>query len=359
MRRSLVRVLSLTLFIGLIMAANAFAAPPNNEKELPLFPGATVDANATSIAAESSANTVSENAAEYKKRRGESDGFSQDFSQILTAKETYYTVAAWPEDVFRFYVQKLAAARGEILNDGDEPVLAPLSATPVAYTVTPVEEKDLFTTRDRPSNAEGGPRTLHYDGALAKKIYDARKRTAEGWIDVAEFDWYVKAADSTVTALKLELQSRAFSWKDGKQTYTPLTQIRVNSRQTVRHHAWELRNPSLDDAAVAKFRAMYDAPPTEKTLGVALYPGAKFDFETMVSSWKPGMKGTLYQFQTADAAAKVVSFFEQKTGLKSGAANGGIAIVLKGPVTAPESFVWVRDLGGSMTLIIVAVGQGK
>ncbi|MFA6507783.1 MAG: hypothetical protein WCT14_16900 [Treponemataceae bacterium] len=360
MQKVLVRVLTFIVFAGLVMAERAYADPPKTEKGVPVYADAALDAAGTAAAVESLGQAVNDSEAEYRQLR--TNYGTEGYSQILAANVTQYSVAAWPEDVFRWYVQKLKAGRGEVDKKSIE-FLKSGTFTPITYTVDAVDETDLFKTQDKPSQSEGGPKFLHYDGALAKRIYETRKRTEDGWIDQAYFRWAIKAPDTTVTVMEVELQSRAFKWEGGIQQYSPLTLVNIKTSKLRFHRAWEFQNTAMDDVTLSKFRTIFDTPPTEKTLGVALYPGTVLDFDAMVVGWKPGMPGMIYQYRTKDPVAKVVGYFEKKTGSKAQATGPNVfAILLKGTPKAPENYLWVQEFPGDdkpITMIFIGIGMNK
>jgi hypothetical protein len=70
----------------------------------------------------------------------------------------------------------------------------------------------------------------------------------------------------------------------------------------------------------------------------------------------------MYQYIAGDPAAKVVSFFEQKMGLKAQpTGQDGFTILLSGAsFQTADSFIWIKELPNpNGTLIVVAKGMGQ
>jgi hypothetical protein len=87
-------------------------------------------------------------------------------------------------------------------------------------------------------------------------------------------------------------------------------------------------------------------PPSEASLGVPPYPGARFDAD--VSSGMSMNESWIWVFFSDDAPAKVVAFYEQKTGRKSTEWDKDkFMIALKGKSVVPEHGVTVETLEGN------------
>jgi len=118
--------------------------------------------------------------------------------------------------------------------------------------------------------------------------------------------------------------------------------------------AFAQTDPSTPSGKRARAERPKVPPPTEASLGVPAYPGARFDAEasagmSMNESW-------IWVFFSDDAPAKVVAFYEQKTGRKSSEWDKDkFLIALKGESLVPEHGVTVETLEGNPLF----TGKGK
>jgi len=86
--------------------------------------------------------------------------------------------------------------------------------------------------------------------------------------------------------------------------------------------------------------------PTEADLGVPVYPGARYDGDVSGGMSQPDH--TIWIFFSDDAPAKVVAFYEKKTGKKASEWDKDkYMIALKGASIIPEHGVTVETLAGN------------
>lgn len=91
------------------------------------------------------------------------------------------------------------------------------------------------------------------------------------------------------------------------------------------------------------------APPSEAELGVPAYPGARFDAE--LSGALSSSEQKVWSFYSDDAPAKVVAFYEQKTGKKATEWDREkYMIPLKGEPPMPEHGLTIETLAGNPLL---------
>jgi hypothetical protein len=122
------------------------------------------------------------------------------------------------------------------------------------------------------------------------------------------------------------------------------------------------RTPAgAQDQDAAKLEATRAAlrllPPTAANVGVPLYPGSKFEEGITLKFWPPD--GRAYVFSTQDDVAKVVAFYEKRTGKNAVSQPGGYGIVLEGTLAKPTAALVVMSNGlfpdvAAPTLIIVS-----
>jgi hypothetical protein len=86
--------------------------------------------------------------------------------------------------------------------------------------------------------------------------------------------------------------------------------------------------------------------PSEADLGVPVYPGARYDGDVSGGMSQPDH--TIWIFFSDDAPAKVVAFYEKKTGKKASEWDKDkYMIALKGASVIPEHGVTVETLAGN------------
>ncbi|MFY3744337.1 hypothetical protein ACOQFB_10540 [Anaeromyxobacter sp. Red801] len=90
-------------------------------------------------------------------------------------------------------------------------------------------------------------------------------------------------------------------------------------------------------------------PPSAAELGVPVYPGARFDGD--ISGGMSGPDQKIWVFFTDDAPAKVVAFYEQKTGKKATEWDREkYMIPLEGDPPMPEHGLTIETLAGNPLL---------
>ena len=105
--------------------------------------------------------------------------------------------------------------------------------------------------------------------------------------------------------------------------------------------AEEERDQAQEQAFQAAQKEIGTKPPTEKELGVPLYPGARYDARSSAGMSMGDQRG--YVFITDDAMAKVVKFYEAKLGKKAqGAEDTGYMIALAGKGLVPDEGLAVQ-----------------
>lgn len=184
--------------VALLTASVGWAAPPSRVADVPIYPGAVLDKDATQEAVKSQASQEGQEAP-------------------VPGQETVisvYASSAAPEEVFNWYQKQLQATA----DSGDG---APGKVVYYADTYDP--EKD-FVSRAISDNAST-------DGALMKKSLLARPKTEAGWIKLADFSWTVKGQPNEASFV-IEIEDRGFSFVGNKQQYKQGSRITVKSTFT-------------------------------------------------------------------------------------------------------------------------------
>ncbi|MGE5551023.1 MAG: hypothetical protein ACM3ZC_10920, partial [Bacteroidota bacterium] len=141
------------------------------------------------------------------------------------------------------------------------------------------------------------------------------------------------------------------------------TRIRIEILVTKSEEALEEEeDAAMDEAVAAKARQLAKNPPTEKTLGVPLYPGAVFNPE-LSAGMSLDEEYQYYVFLSHDPPEKVAAFYQQKLGKKPLANEGGYIFAIKGSLPIPEEGLTVQPnklFGGkAKTVITVAKRIGQ
>ncbi len=97
----------------------------------------------------------------------------------------------------------------------------------------------------------------------------------------------------------------------------------------------------------------------EEKLGVAVYPGAKFDGG--VTDFLKQLSPEAVAYRTNDGVAKVVEFYKKQAGLKYGGGDKENALFRKGDVDVTIQSPWMDTKTGKMmkdTLISIVKQKG-
>jgi hypothetical protein len=276
----------------------------------------------------------------------------------------FYTVDAWPEEVFNWYQGRLGAAvrksddwRGTV--ERNTSVGATCAVVYEARAIGKDEIADLTKTQDmKDSESKVIGR---WDGEWVKSIFQSRPRTTDGWLWGGSFQWGFKKSMAATIWLEVDVDSLEMSLAGGGRELPLIDGIqkKVNKktglvlRATKPAPEWFSRAQNLDAENLAKLQAMDQAPPTDKDLGVPLYPRAELNFDMLIQN--PVMIGYLYPYTTVDPVESVVTFYEKATGKKALRDDkGGVAILVKGnSVKTAELAVSAQPVGQGQTLVFV------
>jgi hypothetical protein len=329
MGRTMRTVITCVIIWCAVAGAGAlFAAQiPKSEKEIPMFSGATRDAAAEAV----------------RREQGGPEG-------------KVYRMSASPEEVFNFYLQKIGGKEGAGW-EGDPNSLPKGGASPVTYEIEFYSEEDLTD-----STYEG---VLHPGKWIKATLLKNRKPLKPGmWIKRASFSWIVKNPDGGMTDFFLDIWDISFNSSDDFYTvdyqskkYKQSTGIEVlvsvsKSEEAMREESRE----EMEEETAARTEALKGKPPTEKDLGVPIYPGAAFNAEAS-AGMSLGDDYAMFVYLSNDQPAKVAVFYEQKLKKKAEKTGDMYMIPLKGKPPIPEEGIVIQPNtmfgGGAKTVITI------
>jgi len=169
------------------MSISGADLPPLKEADIPLFPNARRD-----LAAE----------AEYQAQT------EADHDSLRHETVRIYSVSATPEEVARFYIQKLKATE-EFPESGSESLRA-------GQALPPWYEIDFYTATDFANQSHKGNRI--YDGQWVKSSLSGRKPWTNGqWLREARVMWEARTVENqraeflvSVEDVSLDIQKKKF-----------------------------------------------------------------------------------------------------------------------------------------------------
>lgn len=255
-----------------------------------------------------------------------------------------FTVEAPVEEVVRFYLKRLDTLPGR--NEGQDPQeLKPGTASRVDAGLNFHDPQD---------DDDGAGHVL----VTAGRKWDVLKacRPAWGprqWVNDANFSWAVKQKDGSVSTFWLNVEDAGIAerWRSCAKR----TRIIVGAEHTKSPERMEEEEEQADQAQLeAAMKAVAKAP-TEKELGVPLYPGARYDVRNSAGMSLGEQRAFI--FVSDDAPEKVLRFYEQKLGKKAGGdAQYGWMFALEGSLPVPQEGLTVQKNmlpGGGKTAITV------
>lgn len=306
----------LLVFIG--SQSILFAQVPKSEKEIPIYSGAKRDAN----------------------RESELESLGSDGRKV-------YRVGASTEDVFNFYLQKIGGKEGQM--DTDPREIKPSTVSQVWYTVEYYKDEeftDYFIERD----------VMHPGTWMKQKLTENRKPHKPGkWIVHAFFNWYKMESNNDLTEFYVIIHDESFGEQSEKK-YKTSTDIQIlastgKSEQAMREENEEQMEKQTSELS----KSLRSKPPTEKELGVPIYPGSIFDADA-TAGMSAGNDYIIYLYLTTDLPSKVVAFYEQRLKIKSEEpVKGHFMIPLKGKMPIPDEGISIEPntmFGGSAKTVI-------
>ncbi|MDP2883932.1 MAG: hypothetical protein Q8P51_02785 [Ignavibacteria bacterium] len=308
------------LFICVSSASRLAAQVPKSEKEIPIFPGAVRDTGKESALKSEQGGEISPN--------------------VRSGVLKVYMTGASAEEVFKFYLQKIAAKEGA--PDIDPRGLQRGVVSQAVYEIFYYKDEDF-------ENYEGHPGTW-----IKQSLTKNRKPYASGkWITGGYFNWYRKESNNDLTTFYINIDDESFS--DSPRKYETATSIRISvgtekSEQAMREETEAQMDQKVEDLA----KSLKSKPPTAKDLGAPLYPGATFNADA-TAGMSAGNDYAYYIYLTTDPPSKVAAFYEQQLKIKAGAQGGRYMIPLKGKLPIPDEGISIEPntmFGGSAKTVI-------
>ncbi|HUH13984.1 MAG TPA: hypothetical protein VMK65_12795 [Longimicrobiales bacterium] len=272
----------------LTLAQAASGQAPRTEAQVPLFPGAQQT--------------------EREGVEGVSHGISEEGEAILDGARTVYEVRAQPEDVLRWYLERLGATAGH--PDGapwimNEEWPAAGSGTPVFFWLEP---HDIHRAGD----------AMVMSGAQIREMLEeaGRKPFRPGeWVNYADLQWAFITSGGERGQFFLNLSDQ------GLHSGEHLTGIELQWRTSLHgdqayDHLEKAHDEEMEETHGQRMAEMGAAGPSDAELGVAPYPGATFDVQSS-AGMSLGDEERYYIYLSADPIEKVVAFYEAKTGKKA------------------------------------------
>ena len=187
------------------------------------------------------------------------------------------------------------------------------------------------------------------------------------WIKEAQYFWVAKAPGGGITDFNLNILDASFGFPDDYQSKKYKTGTRIEVFAFTGKTAEAIREESderLDEETAAYTKTLLGKPPTEKDLGVPVYPGAAFDAENS-AGMSAGNDFSMYIYLSGDQPAKVAAFYEQKLKIKPvQAGKNTYMIPLKGKMPMPEEGISIQPntmFGGQAKTVITIqkMSRGK
>ncbi len=319
------KILAVMTAISVLAAMNVWSAPLT-EKAIPIYSGAVADKNAKAQLEAEQKDTP--------------EGLLLGLGLTLSSKSlNVYSCSSPVEEVFRFYLEKLGAKQ---LTESVYPLdLEPGETTPVDYHLS------FHELRETVDSSSG---TVLYPGKLIKKTLTANRKPyqPDKWVQWVSFEWSVREKNGDLTGYALIVDDRSFS--EDFKSYKTRTWIQIH-RQTYQSEDESDYGDEFDAQVAARIKTMKQ--PTEKELGIPVYPGSVFNKE-LSAGMSLGDEEVFYIFLTNELLAKVVTFYEQKLGKKAANNGGKYMIALKGKLPYPDEGIAIEpnNLGGSAKTVI-------
>lgn len=336
-------VISVAVAFLALAAPALFALSPKGEKDFPPYPGAARDLPG-----------------EEERQAQFTDDGAFDSSEIpervLSRVIRQWTTADAPEKVYAFYLAKLAAAE----NAADAPAINSVKEG----AVTSVRLRSFYWDSGETANDwydEDGVKYI--DGAWLRARFAERPRTPDGkWVKTARFSWDWRDGKNTMVRFTVTLTDESFV--DFLSAYDQKTRVEFMAERKeflTNDNLAAAKAGTISEETGKKLEKAKKDSPTEKALGVPIYPGAEYD--TVMSADLSGGGYRFYAFRSADPSDKVARYYEGKTGKRAtDTGDGSFMIPLSGPSTQPDDAIAIQSEeieGGTPGSLIIIQKSGK
>jgi hypothetical protein len=255
-----------------------------------------------------------------------------------------FVVDAAPEEVLRWYAQRLGTPLDAHRDFEDDQ--APGTVSHVNSAVYPHSLGD---------DDDGAGHILMSSAQKRALLAKCRPAFKKGeWANDGHFEWVRRNEDGSRSFFTVGITDVGVA--DGWKACVRRTRIvLVTETGKTEQEVEAERDAEHEKAFAAAQKEVGTKAPTEKELGVPLYPGARYDARSSAGMSMGDQRG--YLFVTDDAPAQVVKFYEAKLGKRAqGDAQSGYMIALEGKGLVPDEGLAVQPNmlpGGGKTLITV------
>jgi hypothetical protein len=322
---SAISLIALSVFLGSSFVL--LAQIPKTEKDIPIYLDAKRDANKES-------ELITQ--------------MSWDMDQSLRSGVLkVYKVGASTEDVFNFYLQKIGGKEG--MMDIDPMGIKPGAVSQVRYEVEYYKDEE-FTDYSIEYEIK------HPGTWMKQKLTENRKPHKPGkWIVEARFNWYKKESNNDLTTFYVIIHDESFGEQTEKK-YKTSTEFQIQVTTSKSEQAMREENEEeMEKQTTELSKSLRGKPPTEKELGVPVYPGATFDAESS-AGMSAGNDYAIYIYLTLDQPSKVAAFYEQKLKIKPVEADKDqYMIPIKGKMPIPDEGISIQPntmFGGDAKTVI-------
>ncbi len=281
-------------------------AAPLNEERIPVYPGA-----------------VRDQAAEEEIRR-DYEEYRFDYWEMKYVR--VYTVKALIDDVCRYYIDQLKAKPGQMIDD--------------PYALAPGEVYgpwyELGFWHDTIFETQYEYDTLLNDGEWVKEAFAKRPQWEKGsWLCAALFEWNAGLPSGDLARYAVLLDDLGFDSR--KRIDYRSTRIRIEVYVSPSLEAIEEEEDwAMDQAVAAKAEEFRRNPPTEKLLGVPIYPGAVFSPE-LTAGMSLNDDFHIYVYFSNDPPDQIADFYRKRLGKEPQFTEGfGYLFPLKGSLPIPK-----------------------
>lgn len=314
------------VYIGLsLLMLTGFTAfgqtVPKNEQQIPLYPGATPDTGLQEQATHDYAEI----------HEGE--------PHIRSVSIKVYSAKALPDEVCRFYINKLGATEG----------------FPNMYPAKPWYETSYFSHSVFEDQYHRDLKI--HDGKWWKSVLSQRPQWEKGeWLEAAFFEWEVIQNNGDLARFNVSVEDYSIDNENktsvAKTVITTIVSVE-KSEEAIDNEADEEMQEAYEEA-LAYFNAN---PPTAADLRISFYPGWEF-LAKPSAEMSAGGDYYYYVFSTTDTPEKVLAFYEQKSGKKAnGDSEYGYIIPLRGNLPVPDEGLTIQKNtmfgGGAKTVVTI------
>lgn len=302
-------IITVIITCSILCSATYGQRIPKSEKEVPVFPGAQRDLPAQEYAL-------------------------KDFLEIQQGQPIYdiqlsvYSINSPPDDITRFYIEKLGATEGFPVEEA-------------GIDTKPWYELNYFSESYYEDQYERD--TKIWDGKWFRSALAKRKQWTSGyWLQYAYFEWTKKLDNGDLARISVDI-SDDDSFDTRAKIVKDKTMLTITSYIEKSEEAYEEEQDAImDEVFNDRLAYLRNNPPTEKLLGVPFYPGWLFRAEQS-AGMSLDDEYSYYIFASTDDLKKVLTFYEQKLNKKALNSGFGYIIALKGSLPVPEEGLTIQE----------------